>query len=415
MRGTAELSNLKCEKSTPKPKPYRIPDRGGLALLVTPQGGKLWRWKYRFNGVAKQMAFGKYPDVPLARARVLHAAARAQLAAGTDPMAVRAETKAEKQAENKQKKTAQLTFKDLYELWFATWEKGKKEDTTVLNVRSWLENGPVKAFGSKSVAAIMPADLLALTRATDERGAGTVAKRNFQYIRRIYKWGKANHYLDKGIVNPAADIDIKDILSAHTGQNFAHVQVSELPGLLQKIREYNGREIIRIALELNGLTFVRINELLKARWEQIDWENSAWCIPVKNMKMKKPHVVPLSRQAMALLARLKQISGETGRLFPICNGGLGTMSDAAVLRAYARMGYEGRMTNHGWRYIASTYLRSQHYDKFWVEMQLSHVEGGVAGVYNEWECFEERTEMMQHWADFLDECREKPTIVSAAA
>ena len=131
--------------------------------------------------------------------------------------------------------------------------------------------------------------------------------------------------------------------------------------------------------------------------------------------MKMPHIVPLSTQAVALLERLHDISGASGRLFPDFNGGNGTMSNNTILKALERMGYKGRMTGHGWRHIASTYLRGQRFDKYWVEAQLSHKETGVAGVYNEAEWLDERAKMMQHWADFLDECRKRASTRQQAA
>jgi integrase len=133
------------------------------------------------------------------------------------------------------------------------------------------------------------------------------------------------------------------------------------------------------------------------------------------MKMKLPHIVPLSKQALALLERLHDISGDSGRLFPDFNGGNGTMSNNTILKGLERMGYKGRMTGHGWRHIASTYLRGQHFDKYWVEAQLSHKEAGVAGVYNEAEWLPEREKMMQFWADFLDECRSRKKQEKPAA
>jgi integrase len=411
---TTELSNLKCQKAVPGSKPYRISDHGGLFLLVMPEGGKLWRWKYRFEGRERLMALGKYPDVTLANVRVLHAKARLQLAAGTDPMAVRKEAKTKKSVVRMEESAAKFTFEDLALKWFAKWSSGK-HPRHVLNVERRLENDLIAVIGNKSPAEVTPMDLVELTKAVDERGARDLAKRNLQFVRRIYKWGKSNNYLGKDVVNPATDIDVADVLSNHTPKKFAHLKISEVPELLRKMRNYDGNGLTRLAMELLSLTFVRTSELITARWEEIDLENRIWRVPKEHMKMKQPHLIPLSTQVVALLKRLHEISGSTERLFPDCKGGLGTMSHATILHALWQMGYKGRMTGHGWRHIASTYLRGKGYNKFYVEAQLAHAEPGVAGVYNEADYLDYRTEMMQHWADFLDECREKPATLSIAA
>jgi integrase len=413
----SELSNLKCEKAKPESKPYRLADKGGLALLVTPEGGKIWRWRYRFDGQAKQMSIGKYPDTSLAQARVKHAEARALLASGVDPMAVRKEAKQEKQAElakAEEEAAPQMTFEDLVRKWFVWW-KADKNERYVANVESRLEADVITPLGQKDPAKITPRDLVELTQATDARGARDVARRNLQFIRMIFKWGKIHNYLDQNVLNPASDIDPKMILSKAVSTKYCHLDIEEVPELLRRMRDYNGSPLTRNAMELLSLTFVRTGELIAARWDEIDWKNRRWNLPKEHMKMKLPHIVPLSKQALALLERLHDISGDSGRLFPDFNGGNGTMSNNTILKGLERMGYKGRMTGHGWRHIASTYLRGQHFDKYWVEAQLSHKEAGVAGVYNEAEWLPEREKMMQFWADFLDECRSRKKQEKPAA
>lgn len=402
-----ELSNLKCEKAAPREKPYSLADGGGLFLWISTTGGKLWRWSYRFEGKMKLMSFGKYPDVSLAQARLYHAQARTLLANGTDPMTVRKDAKQAKQAELAEKekmKVGALTFENLARKWFDWWKEGKNQKYAA-NVETRLENDVIAGIGKKLPNEITPVDLVALTTATDSRGARDIAKRNLQFIRQIYRWGKTHGLLDQNMLNPASDIDPKMVLSKAVPGKFAHLKIEEVPELLRKMRDYNGNVLTRIAMDLLSLTFVRTGEMIKAEWTEIDWQNCRWNLPKEHMKMKLSHIVPLSTQAIELLRRLHGISGDSGRLFPDYNGGNGTMSNNTILKALERMGYKGRMTGHGWRHIASTYLRGKHYDKYWVEMQLSHWEAGVAGVYNEAEWLEERREMMQCWADALDEMR----------
>ena len=401
-----ELTDLECRKTAPKEKPYKISDRGGLQLLVTPSGGKLWHYAYRFEGKQKLMALGKYPDVSLASARARHAEARRQLAEGADPMAERREKK--QQSLNERQKTSEpkLTFETIAREWYAWWKEGKNKKYA-LNVENRLEEDVIAKIGHLHPDEVPRREIISLIEATAKRGAHDIARRNLQFIRLIYK--RANH---REIIetNPAATIDTEMILKPITAVKFPHLAINEVPGLLRDMENYSGNVLTRLAMKFLSLTFVRTSEMINAHWEEIDWTNQIWRIPKEHMKMKEPHLVPLSKQALRLLENLKSISGETNRLFPDYNGGAGVMSNNTILKALERMGYKGRMTGHGWRHIASTFLRGKNhgrrYDKWVVEAQMSHVERGVAAVYNEAEYLEERTEMMQHWADALDSMRE---------
>ena len=403
---SAELTNLKCQKSMPESKPYYLADRGGLYLLVAPTGGKLWRWRYRFEGKEKQMALGKYPDVSLAEARVCHAKARALLATGVDPMAVRKEAKEVKKAEcAEEEKTATDCFEYLVRKWF-TWWKADKNRKYAANVEARLENDVIAQIGKKRPDEIKRMDIVALSQAVDARGARDIARRNLQIIRQIFDWGLNNGFLDENATNPAASIEPGQILSRVVQKNFAHLDIGDVPELLAKMRNYNGNVLTRLAMELLSLTFIRTGELIGGRWEEIDWKQNLWVIPAERMKMKREHIVPLSSQALVVLKRLQTVSGDTDRLFPDYNGGTGIMSNNTILKALDRMGYKGRMTGHGWRHIASTYLNEQGFDPTHVEMQLSHIgKGEVAAVYNKAKYLAARTKMMQHWADFIDKCR----------
>jgi integrase len=401
-----ELSNLKCAKAIPGSKPYRITDRGGLHLLVTPAGGKLWRWRYYFEGKEKLMAFGKYPDISLADARVLHAKARVLLATGINPMAVRKEAKEEKKAERaEEEKTTSDCFEELVRKWF-TWWKADKNRKYAANVEARLENDVIAKIGKKRPDEIKRMDIVALSQAVDARGARDIARRNLQIIRQIFDWALNNGFLDENATNPAASIEPGQILSKVVQRNFAHLDIGDVPELLAKMRNYNGNVLTRLAMELLSLTFIRTGELIGGRWEEIDWKQNLWVIPAERMKMKREHLVPLSSQALAVLKRLQTVSGDTDRLFPDYNGGTGIMSNNTILKALERMGYKGRMTGHGWRHIASTYLNEQGFNAAHVEMQLSHVsKNEVAAVYNKAKYLTDRAKIMQHWADFLDKCR----------
>jgi hypothetical protein len=244
MHANVELWNLKCLKAASKTKPYRIPDSGGLALLVTPEGGKLWRWRYHFEGKMKQMAFGKYPDVPLADARAHHAQARQLLANGVGPMALRKDVKekAKVKVEQPKEKTLEYVIRE----WLKWW-RTDKNDKYAANVESRLESDIIAKVGSKIPAEITRMELVKLTQDVDARGARDIARRNLQIVRQIYEWGTDNRLLDQNTMNPAAGIKPDKILSRVVEEHFASVPISEVPELLRKMRDYDGTALTRIS------------------------------------------------------------------------------------------------------------------------------------------------------------------------
>lgn len=401
-----ELTNLKCEKAKPRTKPYRIPDRQGLHLLVMPAGGKLWRWKYWFNGKQKQMALGKFPDVSLLEARKRHADVRLLLAQGTDPMAVRKETKEQQKIKLvEEKKTALFTFEWLARQWLDWWN-ANRAPRYATQMEARLMNYVLGVIGKKPPMKISRIELVALIQSIDAHGARDVARRMLQTINQIYEFG-----CDRGLIpmNPAAGIRPDRILSKATVKHFAHLPIAEIPALLCDMRDYNGNALTRIAMELLSLTFVRTSELIGGLWSEIDWEQKQWRIPPERMKMNRPHIVPLATQTVALLKRLYELTGESGRLFPeASHHGNGTLCHSTVLNALYCMGYKGRMTGHGWRSIASTWLHEHGFDHEQIELQLAHVkQDKVSAAYNFALYLEDRTAMMQQWADTLDELREQ--------
>jgi integrase len=184
--------------------------------------------------------------------------------------------------------------------------------------------------------------------------------------------------------------------------------IEEVPELLRKMHDYSGTASTRLAMELLSLTFLRTGELIGGLWSEINWVEKLWRVPPERMKMKKPHIVPLSTQALALLERLHPITGESGRLFPEDRGGPGVMSNNTILKALDRMGYKGRMTGHGWRSITSTYLHEKAFDHEYIDLQLAHSNGDkVSGAYNYAKYLAPRSKMMQFWAKSLDQLGEK--------
>ena len=207
--------------------------------------------------------------------------------------------------------------------------------------------------------------------------------------------------------NPANDI--KGALKTHVKKHFAHLKAIELPEFLEKVKAYDGHPQTKLAVTLLMLTFVRTTELRGATWDEIDLDKAEWCIPAERMKMRRVHIVPLSRQAVAAFKELQRLNGQWKYVFPNPYKPIKHMSENAVLYALYRMGYHSRTTGHGFRHTASTILNeSGLFDSDAIERQLAHVQGNkIRGVYNHAEYLPERRKMMQWWADYLDKVAAK--------
>ena len=246
------LTDTEIRRSKPASKPYKLSDSGGLHLLVTPTGGKLWRWKYRCDGAEKLMALGRYPDVALADARVKRDAARKKLAGGIDPMA---ERKAEKTAV---KVATEHTFEKIGELWLDHW-KGNKSARHSETTRNRLKANVYPVLGERPIAEVEPMELVQLAKDIEARGASDMAKRILQIIGMVCRYAVAHGYSKR---NPAAEIRPSDILKPTRKQNRARIDAKELPALLRAIELYDGRPLTRLAIKLMALTFVRTSELI---------------------------------------------------------------------------------------------------------------------------------------------------------
>lgn len=386
------------QRAKPRPAAYRLTDARGLYLTVTPAGGKLWRYKYRFEGKEKLMSFGQYPDVPLVRARELHASARRLLADGVDPMAQRA---AERVVA-----VDGASFQGVAGLWLEHWKTGKSPQHVDTTRRRLIQN-VYPAIGSRDIRDLKPSDLVKMVKAIEARGVGDMAKRALETCGQIFRYGIAHGHCDR---NPAAEFKPADVLRPVIKTNLARVGEAELPALLRAIEVYQGKVITRLAVKLMALTFVRTSELIGARWEEFDLSLGAyprWNIPKERMKMKAPHIVPLSSQAVEVLELIELISGSGrgnygGYLFP-GEGNRPTMSNNTILFALKRMGYGGIMTGHGFRGLASTLLHEQGFNHEFIELQLAHApRNAVSAAYNHALYLDGRRVMMQAWGDYLE-------------
>ncbi len=389
------LTDTAIKKAKPGAKPVKLSDGRGLYLLVSPAGSKLWRWKYRVLGKEKVMALGAYPDVSLAQAREGLDKARKVLAAGSDPMAVR---KADKVAT---RVAAENSFESVARLWWVHWKPARSEQHAGQVMRRF-EADVFPHIGARPVAEIQAPELVAMIKAIAGRGVNDLAKRALQTSGQVFRYAIA-HGLAKR--NPATDIKPGDVLASRQKQNMARIDGKELPELMRRIDAYQGTPVTRMAMKLMALTFVRTTELIGARWEEFDLDGMRWDIPASRMKMKTPHIVPLSTQAVSVLKTLHFVTGHSPMLFPGERDHEKSMSNNTILKALERMGYKGRMTGHGFRGVASTLLHEMGFDHAHIELQLAHQERDeVSAAYNHATYLKQRAKMMQDWGAYLEAC-----------
>ena len=384
------LTDTKVRAARATENPYKLADSRGLYLQVNPNGGRYWRFNYRFNGKQKTLALGTYPDVSLARARERHYEARRELAEGIDPGAA--------------KQALSRDFETVARAWLAHWRPGRSE-RYVDYVVTRLEGDIFPGIGARPVAELTAAEFRDAVRKVERRGASEIARRLLQNCGQIMRYAVANDLAPR---NPVAEVKPSDILKARKKRNYPRVTARELPDLLRAIDGYAGGEHTRLALQLMALTFVRTSELIGARWPEFDLKDSRWDIPAERMKMKTPHVVALSKQAQAILERLQAISFDREFVFPGDLNPHKPMSNNTLLFALYRMGYRSRMTGHGFRGVASTILHEQGWPHEHIELQLAHQErNAVSAAYNHALYLEPRAKMMQAWADHLDQLRQQ--------
>ena len=377
-------------------KPVKLFDGGGMFLLVTPAGQRYWRLKYRVNGKEKLLALGVYPDVSLAIARRKRNEAREKLAAGIDPNEVKREVK----------RTARIAAASSFEAVAREWFDNQRAGWTETYAEKVIHSLEIDAFpkiGSRPIASIEAPEMLEIIRAIEARGVRETAKRLLQRSRAVFQYAIMT---GRCIRNPSADIDAETILKKGPGvQHMARVKPLEIPQLMRDIAAYSGEPVTRLALQLMAFTFVRTKEMIRAQWDEFDETAAEWRVPPERMKMREPHIVPLSRQSLAVLKQLREINGDRPHVFYSVHG-RAPISNNTMLFALYRMGYKSRMTGHGFRGLAATILRELGYSRDVVDRQLAHAERNqVTAAYVHAEYLPERRRMMQHWADHLDQLR----------
>ena len=402
------LTDTAIRSAKPQAKPFKLFDGGGLHLIVTPTGGKWWRWKYRFGGKAKGLSFGVYPDVSLKSAREKRDAARKQVAAGVDPGAAR---KAEKLAQ-----AGAESFEAIAREWPAKFSPGWAASHGDRILRR-LENDIFPWLGKRPIAEIKAPELLAVLRRIESRGALETTHRAMQNCGQVFRYAVATGRTER---DPTGDL--RGALPPPKEKHHASIiEPKRVAELLRAIDSYQGFFATKCALQLAPLVFVRPGELRKAEWPEIDLDKGEWRIPAERMKMREQHIVPLSRQAVEILRELEPLTNRSMPsrpnalcyVFPSARTRERPMSENAILAALRRMGYtKEEMTGHGFRSMASTLLHEQGWNHQVIERQLAHAErNAVSAAYNFAEHLPERRKMMQVWADYLDGLKASANVI----
>jgi len=385
------LSDLRIKSLKPQEKRFREPDSDGLYLEVTPTGKKHWLFRYTYDGKRNWVKVGEYPLTSLQEAREKRNGLKKDLLDGRKPDLSPA------RSSTPTFRSVALDFLEAYKTKISS----KKEKT---NAQRRLEMHVFPYIGDMPIADITSVDVLQIARMLHGRGTHEIARRVVQIAGRVFRHGILHGYCK---IDPT--YGIQGAIPAPPAKHFASItEPRQVGGLLRAIDAYP-QNVIRTAMQFSALTFARPGEIRHAEWAEVDVEKAEWRVPAEKMKMRRPHIVPLARQALDVLEAIRPTTGHGRYIFP--NGrsphGDRAMSENGVLVALRSMGYtKDQMTAHGFRSMASTLLNENGFNRDWIERQLAHVEGNsVRAAYNYADYLPERRKMMQWWADYLDELR----------
>lgn len=385
------LTDVKVRSAKPTDKPYKLTDGEGMHLMVHPNGSKYWRLQYRFDGKQKMLALGIYPEISLSEARQRRDEAKRQVANAIDPSE---QKKVEKQA---RKATVENTFKAIALEWHEykrpNWSKGYAED-----IMEAFENDIFPDIGKRPIAEIKPLEVLSSLRKLEKRGVLDKLRKIRQACNQVFRYAIVT---GRAETNPASEL--ASALTAPKSTHYPHLLADELPDFLQALATYSGSPITRLATRILMLTGVRTIELRMAEWKEFDFDKRVWEVPVERMKMRRPHLVPLSDQVMVSLREIQAVTGRYNLVFPGRNDITKPMSEASINQVLKRIGYHGKATGHGFRHTMSTILHEQGYNTAWIELQLAHVDKNtIRGTYNHAQYLGQRREMLQWYGDYVD-------------
>lgn len=397
------LTDTAIKNAKPGAKPVKLSDEKGLFLLMAPAGGKWWRLKYRFGGKEKLLSLGTYPEVSLKDARQRRDDARKLLADGVDPSENRKAVKSAKV------ERAGNSFEVIAREWYAKNSVSWTETHGSRIIRR-LERDIFPWIGGRPIADITAPELLAVLRRIEERGAVETAHRAHQNCGQVFRYAIATGRAER---DPSPDL--KGALPPVKQSHHAAITDPKAIGeLLRAIDGYQGQFVTQCALRLAPMFFVRPGELRKAEWAEFDLDKAEWNIPAERMKMREPHLVPLSSQAVAILRELHALTGSGRYVFPGARTNGRPMSDNAILAALRRMGFaKDEMSGHGFRAMARTILDEVlQVRPDYIEHQLAHAVRDPNGrAYNRTAHLAERRKMMQQWADYLDKLKAGAEVI----
>lgn len=387
------LSDKKAKAAKGKDRPYKLADQGGLYLYVASSGAKSWRYDYRITGARETLTIGQYPDVSLAVARDDLAKARSMVAQGRSPAKAKQQAKAVVQLGRKN------SVRALGDQWYAD-RAPSRSDSWRDNARRWLDQDIYPALGDKPIADVAMDDVERLVRAVAKKRGAVSARYAQLTLSRIFR--AAPRSLAVG--NPARDVGNDLIQLPEPTPKGRPLSAKEIPDFFKALGDYEGRLSTKLAARLLMLTFVRKCDLIQAPWAEVDLEREEWVISAERTKMGKPHIVPLSTQAVQCFRELQPLACGSLYVFPNAGDPRKTMSESTLNVMFNRMGYGGgRFTPHGARATASTALNEHGFTGDAIERQLSHAERDqVRAAYNHADHIPQRRQMMQQWADYLD-------------
>ena len=385
------LTDTAIKALKPQDKPYKISDSNGLYLLIN-NTGKYFRFDYKFQNKRKTLALGVYPDTTLKEARQKIIEAKENLKNGIDP------SQSKKQARNIIKNDFGSISGEWLEMQKKVWKQSHTE-TVIQRLTSYV----LPTLADKEISEISAPDVLNLLRQIEKRGIIETAHRTKTIISQVFRYAIATNRAES---DPT--INLKGALQPVNGNHFATITDPEQVGeLLRAIDGYQGSFVVKCALQLAALTFVRPGELRHAEWIEFDIEKALWKIPAEKMKMKRIHIVPLSTQALQILNDIKGLTGNGRYVFPSIRTTVRPISENTVNAALRRLGYEkSEMTGHGFRAMASTLLYENGFESHLIEKQLAHAErNSVKASYNHAQYLKERVGLMEWWANYLDSLR----------
>lgn len=385
------LTDVKVRSAKPEDKAYKLTDGEGMHLMVHPNGSKYWRLQYRFDGKQKTLALGVYPEITLSEARQRRDEAKRQIATGTDPSE---QKKVDKQL---RQTLVDNTFKAIALEWHEykrpNWSKGYAED-----LMEAFENDIFPDIGKRPVAEIKPLEMLTSLRKLEKRGVLDKLRKIRQACNQVFRYAIVTGRAEN---NPASEL--ASALPPPKATHYPHLLPDELPDFLRALSTYSGSRVTQLATRILMLTGVRTIELRQAEWKEFDFEKGLWEVPKERMKMRRPHLVPLSNQVIDALQQLYAVTGRYNLVFPGRNDITKPMSEASINQVLKRIGYHGKATGHGFRHTMSTILHEQGYNTAWIELQLAHVDKNtIRGTYNHAQYLEQRRSMLQWYGDFID-------------